>query len=179
MKPGYALLIAFGAPLLFVLIVVAVIQAGQARVRPAYDVLYESGTYGASFYVRVDHVQSDILDDKGNVVAASSTASNLQYQGEQASQTRFYRYNPATDSSTVVGGYAEAHALTVVSIDKSLDGYRISRGENSGSGFLFPFFYGGSGGSGFVIDGNGGRKQATLIGNDYQITIVGWIPRSP
>ncbi|HEY0010881.1 MAG TPA: hypothetical protein VGB97_03150 [Candidatus Paceibacterota bacterium] len=165
MKPAYTLAIAFGVPLTLIGLVALSTTVLQSRVEPAYDVLYTDSYLGSSYFVDAQHLVAPEYD---------ASASN-QYVIEQARTTRFYRYDPVADTSVVVGDFEAAKELEIVSIDRSPDGYRVAGTEHEG-GFLFPFFYP-SDGNRFVIEGNGGRKGVSLMGNTYSTHIIGWVTK--
>ncbi|TSC87086.1 MAG: hypothetical protein G01um10148_191 [Parcubacteria group bacterium Gr01-1014_8] len=183
-KQWLTLGIALGMPLLLIAVVAGSIKISEMRVSPAYDVLYATG-YGYAgkyYYVQGTHISSDIVDESGQMIKKGQSATNdysYTNQQESVNQTRFYRYDPVTDSSSSVGGYADARKLDIISIDKSPDGYRVIRGTDSGDAFFFPFFYdGGRNTTGFVIEGENGRKNIRLTGDDYYRTdIIGWIEK--
>ena len=186
-KQWVTLLIGFGMPLVLILAVVLSMNYSDMRVKPAYDVLYATGSgYRSSsfFSVKGNTLVSDIVDDNGEMIQKTPSSNNdytYQNKKEMVRTTNFYRYDPATDSSTALGGYADAHKLDIISIDRSPDGYRVTRSNGGGGGdFFFPFFLsGGSSYNGFVIEGNGGHKKVKLVGgeNYYSTDIIGWVAK--
>ena len=165
MKPIYTLAIAFGIPLALIGLVAFSTTLLQSRVEPAYDILYTDSYGGSSYYVDASHVVGPEYGD--------SEAN--QYMNEQVRAVRFYRYDPIADTSTLVGDYSQVKELEVVSIDRSPDGYRVEQADYGG-GFFFPFYFA-SDSDRFIIEGNGGRRGVSLMGDAYSTHIIGWVAK--
>ena len=178
------LLIALGLPLLLIGVVILSIKVSATRVEPAYDVLYATGgsTYDPYYRVEGRRLTSELVDEQGEILQQEPISENdyaYENRKEMIGKTHFYRYDPITDSSSSVGGYAEARQLDIVSIDRSPDGYRVMENYENGGGFFFPFFFYEDGNRrGYVIEGNGGRKKVQLSGDGpYSTDIIGWISK--
>lgn len=190
MKQWMPLGIALGVPLLFILGIAGYMRIAESRVNPGYDILYAMNTdyyREPYYYIEGDHLTSTVVNEQGQMIGpvpSKEEDSNEYYRYDMlrnaVQNVRFYRYDPSTDSSASVGGYVEARALRILSIDKSPDGYRVTAGRESGEAFFFPFFFdSGRNGGTFVIEGNGGRKNITLLGDGgyRSISIIGWIAK--
>lgn len=161
-RPGKDLILLFTAPIVVILLAVALVYAPRLFANPTYDFIYSScASYDCNMY----GVETD----------GKMKMNYSSFRSEYNKPTLYY-FNTATNTATRIDE-SRAYSYSLLQSQKSPDDYRLVS-ENGNGGFLF-WNSDSEGSSWYLADGLK-KKSVNLVyeGDDYKpVTFIGWVQK--
>jgi hypothetical protein len=162
MKKNLPLIIGLALPIIFIIIIAAVVYWPSNFVNPKHNFVYLDQSYGSYL--------TDIVVVEDKITTVSSGTSDMY-----AKQPTIYLYDFSKNASYEIT-LEEAKQLSVTKGPASPDGYSIGR-NNSHSG-IFEIFGSYEDNSGYFISSpDGAKRKLTGIQGEYyyELNVIGWV----
>ena len=176
-KENLSLILAFAAPVIMILIVVAVIYIPNLYYKPQTDFIYAESSYNHTYTVDSNGRVNETSQNSPKSIPPAPPVSPAPAMPPGSDYTQLYYYDIAKNTSTPIDLNA-AQKYKLNGSVQSPDGYTIEYGSNSEG--IFPIFISSSTDyNNRYIQGHGASRKLNLpVPNNfygYNFQLIGWV----